>query len=448
VKAWYFIQKSEFLGHSTRFIGTVLDEHGGIRLYRNGYRVPPYGEKHDDWLGLDVKNTQIYAPLNSKAFMGFVAVNDAEGRVFEETSSREGLIHTPALEEVRQVTKSILTAAAGRIEAARGRGRKPTKAKESDAGKKAASEAEEAAAGLETLIADVEKDGGAGLDPQLQDRLIAIAEKVSQAARVSAEVARERDELVAELGMLRILASMGLTIAEFTHDFSALAETMELNLDEIAVELPGGAEAFGVSFEHFRSQFRQVRAYTAHFSAMTTRNASRELQSIDLYNFVREFQKELAVMFERRGMQFEIERPEVYDLRTVPMHRSEWSSILLNLLTNAIKASDRAGRTGQFLLRFGELPGNKVYLDFCDNGDGIPAENRKVVFDAFFTTSGGAGARASETRQALGTGLGLKIVADIASAAGGEVTVCDEVPAGYHTCIRVTVPGARDRTES
>jgi len=80
-----------------------------------------------------------------------------------------------------------------------------------------------------------------------------------------------------------------------------------------------------------------------------------------------------------------------------------------------------------------------VFLEFSDNGDGIPKANRDRVFDAFFTTTGGSLARASDASQAVGTGLGLKIVADIVQSAGGQVEVVDP-PEGYATTIRITVP--------
>lgn len=446
LKAWYFIQQRDFLGHSTSFIKSVLNEHGGIRLYRNGYRVPPYGEKHDDWLGLDVKNTQIYAPLNSKTFIGFVAVQDPAGERFEETSSREGLIETEAFREVRQLAYSVLVSAVGRIEAKRGLGRnKPPAPKAPNSGTAAASETEEAVAEVESLLSEMNADGPDGTDEN-RELLTAALERLNQAAKVTAEVARERDALVEELNMMRILASMGLTIAEFTHDFSALAETMELNLQALGSSEPD-TPAYLKSLDRFRNQFRQVRAYTAHFGAMTTSNASRELQPVDLYAFARAFAEDLAVMFDRRGLDLRVDRPTQYDIRTIDMHPSEWSSILLNLLTNAIKASARAGRRGQFLIRVGRLEEDKVFLDFSDNGDGIPLENRSQIFDAFFTTSGAAPVRASEFARALGTGLGLKIVADLAAGAGGSVEVLDQPAEGYTTTIRVVVPAAR-RTET
>lgn len=175
---------------------------------------------------------------------------------------------------------------------------------------------------------------------------------------------------------------------------------------------------------------------------MMTSNASRQLAEIDLYDFARSFREDLAAMFSRRGVELEVRRPQDYDVRTTPMHASEWSSILLNLLTNSMKAAARAGRAGRFLILMGQGEGRRVFLDFCDNGDGIPEANREQIFDAFFTTGGGSGAREPEAVQAVGTGLGLKIVSDIVAAVSGEVTVMDP-PEGYTTRFRVSVPGAQ-----
>jgi signal transduction histidine kinase len=438
LRAHYFIRRSEFLGHSTTAIGNILDEHGGIRLYRNGYRVPPYGEKQDDWLGLDYKRST-YAPINTKAFLGYVALHDPDGDLFEETSSREGLIETQAFDEVRDFASIVLEAAVRRIESKRGLGRKKRPRRDPKQGGQAAGEIEKAVEEIRAAVAESQKDGVNRV--AAKERVEGAVRQLAMATNVVVEIAEERDELLAEVNLLRILASMGLTIAEFTHDFSHLAETMELNLN--AVESAAGEQspAFHQRMERFRGQFRQVRAYTSHFGSMVTSNASRQLREIDLYDFARSFKEDLAAMFTRRGLELEVERPRDYDLRTTPMHSSEWSSILLNLLTNSIKASVRAGRAGRFLIRMGRIDGTKVFLEFCDNGDGIPEENREQIFDAFFTTGGGSAARESEAMQAVGTGLGLKIVSDIVAAAGGEIAVV-EPPQNYSTCLRVTVPAA------
>jgi signal transduction histidine kinase len=437
LKAHYFIRLQEFLGHSLGFIRDQLDEYGGIRLYRNGYRVPPYGDKGNDWLQLDRKRSRTWAPINSKAFIGFVALTDPIGDSFEETSSREGLIETEAFRDTRNVISAVLEAAVLRIESVRGIGPKRNTSRDESSGDRAAAETEAAAAELEEAMQDSAVSDAVA--PADRDRLVSAVSRAAEAARLTAEVARERDDLLKELNLLRILASMGLTIAEFTHDFSHFAQTMELSVLAIKRAAETSAEALDASLARFDSQFRLVRAYTSHFGNMMTSNASRDLQPIDLYAFARTFREDMKALFDRRGYEFVVERPIEYDIYTTKMHPSEWSSILLNLLTNAIKAAKRAQRQGKFLIRVGTAGAGSVFLEFCDNGDGIPKENWSRVFDAFFTTTGGAAAQASDIAQVLGTGLGLKIAADIVHSVNGSVEVVDP-PESYATCIRLTVP--------
>ncbi|MFA5963735.1 MAG: sensor histidine kinase [Sphingomonas sp.] len=442
MRAYYFIRRSEFLGHSTSAIGAMLDERGGIRLYRNGYRVPPYGEKLDDWLGLDAKRGT-FAPISSKTFVGYVALDDPGGGRFEETSSREGLIESAAFDEVRDLASQVLEIAVRRIESKRGLGRKKREASDPQGGGRAATAIASAVDDLKSAVAHSQARDS---DPEeSEERIQGAVLRLTAATDAVMEIAQERDELLQEVNLMRILASMGLTIAEFTHDFSHLAETMELNLNALVATAGKQSEAFDKQMERFRGQFRQVRAYTSHFGNMMASNASRELREVDLYAFSRAFEEDLAAMFSKRGLELKVDRPKEYDLRMMPMHESEWSSILLNLLTNSVKAATRAGRGGRFLIQLGRLDGDRVFLDFSDNGDGIPVANREHVFDAFFTTGGGSGARETEAVQAVGTGLGLKIVADIVAAVGGDVVVRD-APDGYTTCIRVTVPAATKGT--
>lgn len=445
MRAYYFIRRSEFLGHSTTAISELLNERGGIRLYRNGYRVPPYGDPGDDWLGLDSKNSKTYAPISTKAFLGFVALQDPQGISFEETSSREGLIESEALQQVRDIMSQILEAAVLRIESKRGLGRKRRDRQDPTSGARAAEDIEKSIEDLRTVLLATEE--AEGRSPQGQQDVNVALLRLASAAKVAVEVAQERDEFLEEVNLMRILASMGLTIAEFTHDFSHLAETMELNLNALEANSSGQSDAFQRQMDRFRGQFRQVRAYTSHFGSMMKSNSIRELESIDLYEFARSFKEDLAAMFTKRGLELDVPRPKDYSLCTVPMHTSEWSSILLNLLTNSIKAADRAGRAGRFCITVGRAKPGEIFLQFNDNGDGIPAGNRGQIFDAFFTTGGGSPVRASEAVQAVGTGLGLKIVADIASSVGGRVEVIEPLD-GFTTSIRVSVPEATESAET
>jgi len=142
------------------------------------------------------------------------------------------------------------------------------------------------------------------------------------------------------------------------------------------------------------------------------------------------------------NIDFEIEEYG-FDLKAVPMHTSEWTSILFNLYTNSKKAIRRQRVKGKIKVVVGKGEG-KVYLEFSDNGDGVPESNRERIFLPFFTTSSPVGFDAPEDEKVTGTGLGLKIVRDIIVGYGGDIELI--IPEeGYSTCFRINLPMATQK---
>ncbi|HEV2991879.1 MAG TPA: ATP-binding protein [Candidatus Angelobacter sp.] len=91
--------------------------------------------------------------------------------------------------------------------------------------------------------------------------------------------------------------------------------------------------------------------------------------------------------------------------------------VLLNLLGNAIKFSQRGRVTVRVCME--ESMGRSVKLKFSvtDQGIGIPLEKQKAIFEAF------AQADASTTRKFGGTGLGLTICSRLVNLMGGSIWV-------------------------
>lgn len=91
----------------------------GVRLYRNGFRVLPYGEATDDWTNIDRRWSSesgvVNVPLSNKNLFGFVEIVDSKGEMFEETSSREGLLENDAFRQLSDFVNKSLVAARGRI---------------------------------------------------------------------------------------------------------------------------------------------------------------------------------------------------------------------------------------------------------------------------------------------------------------------------------------------
>jgi signal transduction histidine kinase len=170
-------------------------------------------------------------------------------------------------------------------------------------------------------------------------------------------------------------------------------------------------------------------------------NASRQLKAREIRDVINGFITTVAPSLVRAGIEMSAVSYVGYRLFPVPMHSSEWASILFNFLTNARKAIRRKGVAGRLHLRAGRS-GDSIFVEFADNGDGIPADNAERVFNAFFTTSAPVSRDSADHDDILGTGLGLKIVRDIVTSYGGSVNIVD-APTGYSTCFRISIPEAQ-----
>lgn len=74
-----------------RQTGLHLIDFGSIFLFINGYRVPPYGDKNNDWLQLDVRKGQGTSRyLGTREVLGRIEIRDTDSS-FRIVSNREGV---------------------------------------------------------------------------------------------------------------------------------------------------------------------------------------------------------------------------------------------------------------------------------------------------------------------------------------------------------------------
>lgn len=85
-------------------MGTRPVNYGSVFLFRNGFRIMPYGEFGDDSWGMDRRIQQGYNRfLGSRQVLGRVDVETSNVDAFKEVSSRDGgLIKTPAYEQLME----------------------------------------------------------------------------------------------------------------------------------------------------------------------------------------------------------------------------------------------------------------------------------------------------------------------------------------------------------
>lgn len=439
-KAYYFLFDAKLFAPGTfTFIKELGYEKGGIKLYRNGFRVLPYGEQGDDWLGLDKSNNRniILAQHPNRNFFGFVELED-KSENFEETSSREGLIENEYLSELVSFIYRSLTSAVMKVSELRGRKvtasqKGFTKRNENPSEKVDSSieQIEELFKNTETATENNPRNSDKDSTSERANLLIADLKKAREEEKI------KNQELIDENNMLRILAGLGLVIGEFVHEVQRFLPGFDADIRFLKNAVKEYTEVYERT-ELLETNVKSFTAYTSYFDKTISRNVHRELESIELRDVVRNFETVITNDLIRSNIELTPSVFEGYDLFTVPMHPSEWASILFNLYTNSKKAIKRAKSSGKFFIKCGKEE-NIVYLEFSDNGDGITKQNEENIFNAFYTTATASNHNVDDATALTGTGLGLKIVKDIIEFYNGEIYVSTPQE-GYKTTIRIEIP--------
>lgn len=95
----YFLNRAAKVSFTTQMGGVQPVKYGSIFVYRNGFRVNPYGEPGQDLFGIDRRKAQGWKRfLGTRELMGQISIH-GDNDSFTETSSRaHGFVRTPALD--------------------------------------------------------------------------------------------------------------------------------------------------------------------------------------------------------------------------------------------------------------------------------------------------------------------------------------------------------------
>jgi cell cycle sensor histidine kinase DivJ len=134
----------------------------------------------------------------------------------------------------------------------------------------------------------------------------------------------------------------------------------------------------------------------------------------------------LALKARENGIDLVTRAPE--DLPAMTADPRAFRQIVLNLVSNAIKFTERGGT----VTVSATVEGARLVLHVADTGVGIAPEDLKRIGDPFFQ------AGKTYQRRHEGTGLGLSIVKSLVALHGGEMNVQSELDHG--TTVRIALP--------
>jgi two-component system, NtrC family, sensor kinase len=259
--------------------------------------------------------------------------------------------------------------------------------------------------------------------------LQALADRVHDSlwSLIREQKKRETD-ITAHMARAEQLAALGQLAAGLTHEIknplAGISAALELLLDEKDRSDPNID-----IYEQILGELARVSGTVDALLRLAKPQPPQRIR-LDLARLSREVTSLFAARLRRQGVQLDLAIAE--DVPSLQLDSGLMVQLLMNLLTNAMQATERGGTVTVFVAPFPRHDG--VVLAVRDSGSGITDENLARIFDPFFTT------------KEEGTGLGLPICKQIVEQHGGTMSIDSSV--GVGTSVTVLLPRLESNQET
>ena len=365
-----------YMNMEKKSLNDYLRENGGIRVYRDDVRVYNYGEKGNDWLGLDrLRINRAGGSINQSLVIGAVSLDRRSSSDLREKTNREGFIEDEAyiafVDAVKWGLDKIIfqrNIDKDRLMAIYKKGKRTEEPVTSD---------------LNEVIDIVEKNVR---DEITKDKILKILNRINE------NYTNVRDILIRS-------ANAGLNLGTVVHEMGK--QVTELK----------GLVAHNGDKDTILSIVDHLEKIVAGYSIMITKS---EVKSQCVNNVVDKVLNNLAFRFQDHVIQV-FYNQSIGD-QYAKFAETEALGALTNLLDNSIYWTRTARDEGNRLIYIyitTEIE-NYVSIVVCDNGPGfkIDKETAKEPF-------------VSGKPLGIGMGLGLHITNEIMKAMGGKLLILE-----------------------
>jgi len=178
------------------------------------------------------------------------------------------------------------------------------------------------------------------------------------------------------------------------------------------------------SAEHLLSMINQV----LDMSKIESDNITLSKKSFDLRHVIKNIVDMIRIRAEKKYLSFDcFVSPEVPGI--IETDERILRQILINLLSNAVRFTDKGGISIQVSTDEKEM--SRLFFEITDTGRGIPYEELQTIFEPF---------RQSEFHEADrgGTGLGLSISRKFVQLLDGDLSVKSDLGSGSSFCFSIS----------
>jgi len=410
-----------------------LNKFGGIKLFRDDFRVRPYGEVKDsafDWLGLGGRKSKNPAPTSHPSgkwktepdnISGAIHISRVDNIDFKDKSSREGLQENKTFQIFKQLLLGILEI----FEKDRAYISREMFLYYEEINKNSLNEKE------------IEKITKKILDTNNKTEKTKDEQEKLVLAKTIQNKQEKIEQLEDEQKILRGMATSGIVTASFTHELGNLGDVLSSRIDELKelIEEKAPLEIYKdtpdflnpyILLEDMKTQDTKLQNWLK-FSLESAKKDKRKRKKIILERYLESFKQTWQNIFFNRMISFNYEVDETHlDIRALEI---DLDSIFNNLLVNSIDSFMRQKTNSDRKISINIKSTNKdIMIDYADNGEGLSKDivEHREIFKALYTTK-----RNEHTGEEIGTGLGMWLIDTIVREYSGKIKLLYPKDSGF-----------------